>query len=71
MANTPKSTDHAAATGTKPRTWTGRIVWWFAALMGFMVAGVLSVAILIAIALAIAYPNLPDRKSTRLNSSHG
>ena len=60
MANTPKSTDHAAATGTKPRTWTGRIVWWFAALMGFMVAGVLSVAILIAIALAIAYPNLPD-----------
>ncbi len=62
MSSTPASnTSHRSgkpdADQRKPLNWAIRLVLWLA---GLMTAGALSILILVAIAMAVAYPNLPD-----------
>lgn len=45
---------------TKPASWKTLLVRLGLALLGLALAGVLSIVLLVTIALAIAYPNLPD-----------
>jgi penicillin-binding protein 1A len=52
-----------AVKGTPPsqsRNWRSRVVRFVLGIFGLMVVGVLSVILLLAIALAMAFPNLPD-----------
>ena len=54
----PPSPPPAASTpGARALQWVGRAALWGA---GLALAGMLSVLILVAVALAVAYPNLPD-----------
>ena len=53
----PPATPSSPAQLSKWSGWLGRGVLWFA---GLAVAGVVSVVVLVGIALAVAYPNLPE-----------
>jgi penicillin-binding protein 1A len=55
--NTPKKHGDDPASPRPQRHWAIRIILW---IMGIGLAGVLSVLILVGIALAVAFPNLPD-----------
>ena len=61
MPSSPSSNEPgaSAATGTRPawQVWALRIMLWGG---GTLLAGALSVAMLLAVALSVAYPNLPD-----------
>jgi len=56
--STPKNPQESPRSGSPARThWAVRVLLWLA---GLALAGVLSVLMLVAVALAVAYPNLPD-----------
>ncbi|GHC74887.1 penicillin-binding protein 1A [Pseudorhodoferax aquiterrae] len=56
--SSPGDTANAApSTPRSPWAWVGRALAW---LVGIAVAGVAALALMVAIALAVAYPNLPD-----------
>lgn len=61
MPSSPSSNEPgaSAATGSRPawQVWALRIMLWGG---GTLLAGALSVAMLLAVALSVAYPNLPD-----------
>ncbi len=61
MPSSPSSNEPgaSAATGSRPawQVWALRIMLWGG---GTLLAGALSVALLLAVALSVAYPNLPD-----------
>ncbi len=55
--NSPADTSDSSKQGTGVIHWTLRILLWG---VGLAVAGVLSVLMVVAIAMAVAFPNLPD-----------
>jgi hypothetical protein len=61
MPSSPSSNEPGASAAAGPRpawqVWALRIMLWGG---GTLLAGALSVAMLLAVALAVAYPNLPD-----------
>lgn len=61
MPSSPSSNEPGASAATGPRpawqVWALRIMLWGG---GTLLAGALSVAMLLAVALSVAYPNLPD-----------
>lgn len=56
-SKSPNNHGGSVASHRPPRHWAIRMVLW---LIGISLAGVLSLLILVAIALAVAFPNLPD-----------
>ncbi len=57
MASTPPKSDKARSGTAAPRHWLIRMSLWIA---GIATAGLVSVLLLIALALSVAFPNLPD-----------
>jgi penicillin-binding protein 1A len=60
MQSTDPTTEKASAEGVSPKThrhWFVRLVFWTT---GIAFAGLLSLLMLVALALAVAFPNLPD-----------
>lgn len=60
MRSTDPTTEKASAEGVSPKThrhWFVRLVFWTT---GIAFAGLLSLLMLVALALAVAFPNLPD-----------
>ena len=59
-----RSADTAASRGASPLPrwliWLGK---WVTGFVGLVVAGALGVLLLVAVALAVAYPNLPETSS--------
>ena len=60
MSTTPSTPPTPAPPSRRPASWTRRILGWCLGLFGLVVAGLLATLFVVAIALAIAYPNLPD-----------
>jgi penicillin-binding protein 1A len=57
MASTPPKSDKARSGTAAPRHWLIRVGLWIA---GLATAGLVSLLLLIALALSVAFPNLPD-----------
>ncbi len=55
---------------TKPASWKTLLVRLGLALLGLALAGVLSIMLLVTIALAIAYPNLPDNSDLSITAQN-
>ena len=61
-ANNPNNDQAQPTAPTKQRSWFMRLLLWF---FGLMAAGIATVALLVMVAVAVAYPNMPDVSSLR------
>lgn len=61
-ANNPNNDQAQPTAPTKQRSWFMRLLLWFFRLMA---AGIATVALLVMVAVAVAYPNMPDVSSLR------